>query len=477
MAHAESTPSSASPLEASTAPTRLELDSLARSLGSPDRATRRAAFESLRALGPDALPAISARLSALGQATFDHEGVLAAWSSFRKVQGVDAPEAPVDLAQGVLPALEQSRTPGMVLGAELLALLRALEAQKAPDASELIVARLFTLDGKLFRYEAPRVRERLSVLLIPAVIRHQNHLKPSVRSFCQDTLNALGISAPGRAVQQDDVALLAAILEAYGDTLNFDAMPVVVSYITDDRLEVQSAARKAVARFGRNAIWQIRERYLNATGKEADPNWGHQRILNELYRLHAEPKQRAFEAELKRAQAALEDGAFEAASQALDTALRISASTEDHKRAAPLFAALGEHALDTDTLEPALTYFRRALRLDPESAQQPQLRARIAYLEGELRLSQGVLDLTSFERARQLDPAFAPAEAAFDELSGERAAREQRQRQWLGLAAALLMAGAGFTLLRRQGRSEPRTEAEPTTSPLEPELGTPASPD
>src|SRR5690606_1612237 len=125
-----------------------------------------------------------------------------------------------------------------------------------------------------------------------------------VRNFCRDSLSAIGMDSPGRAVQQDDVALLAAILEAYGDTLTFDAMPVVTSYVTDERLEVRSAARRAVQRFGRNAIWQIRERYLNATGKEADPSWNYQRVLHALYEVYDAPKRKAFQAALASAKAA-----------------------------------------------------------------------------------------------------------------------------------------------------------------------------
>lgn len=463
------------PLSA-TAPTLKELEATAKQLGSEARAERQAAFEALVALGEDALPAISARLSALAQRGFDQEAVLKTFTDFRKIQGVEAPDAPVDLAQGALPTLDRTRTPGAVLGAELIALLRALEAQRSPEASDVLVSRLLPLHSKLFRYEAPRIRERLSVLLLPALIRYQNNGKPWVRAFCLESLKAMAITSPGRAVQQDDVALLSAILSAYGDTLAFDAMPVVVSYVTDERLEVQRAARRAVARFGRNAIWQIRERYLNATGKDPDPSWSHQRILNELYRLHEEPKQRIFDAELARAHKALDNEAHEEARAALDAALRVSPSHDQAERTAPLFTQLAEHALSEQQAETALSFYRRALRLSSDEAHKNLLRARIAYLEGELRLADGVLDLTSFERATLLDPSFTPAESALDELSGARATREQRHRRILGFCAALLMALGGFALLRanRTQRIDDDGPAESTENEVPPS-GTPTT--
>lgn len=450
-AHFVGASTSAPPL-AATAFTLKELEGLSQRLSSSAAGERQAAFEALLSLGEDALPAVGSRLSSLAQRGIDQEGVLLAWTDFRKVQGVDAPDGPVDLAKGALPSLARGHGPAAALGAELIALLRALEAQRSPEAAELIVAKLLPLSSKLFRYEAPRIRERLSVLLLPALIRYQNNGKPWVRAFCQESLKAMAISSPGRAVQQDDVALLAAILRAYGDTLTFDAMPAVVTYVTDERLEVQQAARKAVSRFGRNAIWQIRERYVNATGKDAGPNWSHQRILNELYKLHDEPKQRVFDAEFSRAERALAADNVQEASLALDAALRAAPSAEQATRTAPLFARLGEHALSAQKAETALTHFRRARRLAPNAPQAPLVQARIAYLQGELRLADGILDLTSFEHATQLDPSFGPAESALDELSGARAERDTQRRRLLGFVAAFLMALGGVALVRTQVR-------------------------
>src|SRR5690606_3429963 len=127
----------------------------------------------------------------------------------------------VDLAEGALMVLAKTRDRATVLAVELVALMRALEGQRSPDAADLLVGKLFALDSKLFRYEAPRSRARLGVLLVPALIRHENHAKAWIRAFCQDALLTMRVDKPGRAVQQDDVALLSAILLAYGATLNF----------------------------------------------------------------------------------------------------------------------------------------------------------------------------------------------------------------------------------------------------------------
>ena len=170
VARAEPPKEPASQLD--TAPNLAELTVLQAALASSDGETRKQAFDTLRSLADDALPAITRRLGDIQARGFDPAAVLSAMSELRRLQGVDAPDGEVDLAKGVLLLLARTRDAAAVLAAELTALLRALEAQKTAEAGELIVSKLFALDSKLFRYEAPRTRARLGVLLIPALIRH-----------------------------------------------------------------------------------------------------------------------------------------------------------------------------------------------------------------------------------------------------------------------------------------------------------------
>jgi tetratricopeptide (TPR) repeat protein len=461
-------PAAARPPE-DTAPTLLELHALAGELGSANAAARERAFGALRSLGSDALPALRSRLSELRSRGFDVDATLAGMSELRRVQGVAEPDGKVDLALGAAKVLAQKRDPGSVLAVELIAYLRALEAQKSPAAAELIVGELFALDAKLFKYEAPRTRERLSVLILPALIRHRTHPKPSIRRFCEDSLLELRIDSPGRAVQQDDVVLLAAILDAYGDTLSFEAMTVVISYITDERVAVREAALAAARRFGKNAIWQLRERYVNATGNEPDPNWGWQRTLDELLRVHDGPKRAAFLERLGKAESALGADDVIGAEKVLEEALLERPHDPDAKRAGQAYARLAASHFEDGALAPALTAYRRALRLDPDNAEAKTWRARLLFIEAEQRLGQGIVDMHGYEQALALDPRLEPAEQALDELSGARSARDAWYRKLLGLAAAALLVIAGLVMLRRQDapahdgdfRSESDEERDP----------------
>jgi len=443
-----------------TAPSQLELTRLGADLASTEVERRKAAHDTLLALGDDALPAIQARLTQLA-ARVDTAKALSAMSAFRRVQGATSPDAEVDLARGVLPVLERERSRATTDAAELVLFLRALEAQKSAAAAHVIVGQLFAVEPKLFRFEAPRTRERLGVLMLPALVRHRNHARPWIRDFCNKSLLDMHMETPGRAVQQDDVTLLAALLTAYGDTLTFDAMPVIVSYLTDERVAVREAAVGAIRRFGKNAIWQLRERYLNATGREADPGWGYQRILDELFAMHDEPRKKSFGRELAAAQTALEAGDIEAASAALGRALEVEPESVRAKAAAPLYARVAGSHLENGELERSLTAYRRALRLSPDAEESASFQARVQYLEAELRLERGIVDLEGYRRALALDPSLSRAAETLDLVSGEKAARERLTRRIVGFFAALLMLIAAFALLRSARLS---TKGTPVTS-------------
>jgi len=444
LARAQAAPTQ---LESTTAPTLAELAELGSALGSADVATRRRAHDGLLALGDDALPAIQARLSELAT-RIDAEAALSAISAFRRVQGATDPTSPVNLLKGVWPTLEKDRGRATLIAAELVLLLRALEAQKSPAAAQVIVGQLFALAPKLFRYEAQRTRERLGVVMLPAFVRHRNHVRPFIRGLCNDALIEMHMDSPGRAVQQDDVVLLSALIAAYGDTLTFDAMPVIVSYLTDERVAVREAATKAIKRFGKNAIWQLRERYLNSTGREADPSWGHQRLLDDLQAMHDAPRRQNFERDLTLATKALDAGEQQAAADALSRALDAVPQSSHAKLAAPLYTRLAATYFEQGELEAALGAYRRALRLAPDAEESANLEARVRYLEAELRLDQGIVDLPGYRKAMSLDPGFGAAAETYDVVSGDKAGRERMWRRVVGFFAALLMLVAAFALLR-----------------------------
>ena len=70
---------------------------------------------------------------------------------------------------------------------------------------------------------------------------------------------------------------------------------------------------------------------------------------------------------------------------------------------APGYAALGTHHLERDELAQARAAFARALWLAPDAEDAAALRAQLAFVDAELALSRGVVDLHGYQQALELD--------------------------------------------------------------------------
>jgi len=436
-----------------TATSSSEIAALAAELGGSDVNRRRRAFSELTRLNEDALDAIAGRVTALSRKRPPLDRTLTNMTEFRKVQGFNRADDPVDLAAGILKVLSRRRSKWVVATAEPLLLLRSLESIGTPAAARVALD-IFGLEDKAWRWEAQRTLQRFGAAMLPAMVAAETkHEKAWVRRFCRWGVDRLKLRKPGRAVQDQDVAVLAALLRAYGETLRFDAMPVVVSYVGDSRVQVRNAARWTLEQYGRNAIWQIREAYLNATGKDADPSWGTKRALAELYGFHDSPRREMLQKALEQSRSALLANDEKGAREALDAALRRSPTGEAAREAAPAYADLGARALSRDDLRRSAADYTRALRLDASHAEAARWRAQLAFIEGEQRLSAGFVDLPSYARANQLDPEHDQASAILDVLSGNARDREDTTRRVVAWLAALLLSLAGLALLRRSGPS------------------------
>lgn len=438
-----------------TAVTSAEVRELADELGGSDARTRADALAALAQLEDDALPAIEAYLGARPRTS----GLAQSVAALRAA----APRGERNPADALLVSARAALQKGPLAraAAEWAALAHALAARRSPEAAELLVGKLLTADEALAAAEGPLLMDHLGPVAIPALVRCRTSPRLGLRALCGEWLQRDGYDQPGRAVQQDDAQLLAAILRAYGDTLAFEAMPVVVSYLVDERAAVRHAAERATARYGRNAIWQLRERYLNVLGRDAPPDWSHQRLLAEIQREHFAPRVALQNAAIAAARGARDP---EAALAALEPALEHDVADDLASELGGLLFAIGERALEEGKPQLARRALGRSLRVSPDGVDASRARARTTFLEAEALAARGIVDAGRYEAAHELDPQLAPAAAVLDDLSGRARERERWLQRLVAALAGLAMAGgAGFWLRSLRPTSAPSAprEAEP----------------
>jgi len=319
----------------------------------------------------------------------------------------------------------------------------------AKDGRKEAVARMIRVvpdHGGMLRFEIARRMKALGDKAVaPLILARQDK---ATRGFAWQTLDAMQKKIPGDAVQAKSNDVLSAILLAYGETKDADALGAVMSFITSERDEVRAAARTAVLSYGEQAREKLRETYGNVMNAPPPNDWTADRIAHALYDVL--DKQRLVEIDtlvddgLSRAQKDDVEGAV----QDFDKVLARMPFIARRTLMAPAYARLALKLEDTDR-DGARVAFRKSLDLDPNGTHAAESRAELEVMDGEDLATRGIDDRAPFERALQIDPANAKARAALDRIDAKARSSEDRSRKWTWAA---LFAGAFITVFVLFGR-------------------------
>jgi hypothetical protein len=426
-AAADAAPATATASAEAPATSAEELERLLTPLGADDAATRKSAAKSVSELGPEAVPAITRKLAELRKTSTP--AVVAAVKPAK-----DAKDAK-DLCDALLdrPASEAGAKTALVTAA----LIRALaHAGTTPAVRQLV--KVAGDHGGAFRPEITRQIRALGDRSLPALIETRKDGSPDLRHWAYGQLEAMGKRIPGDAVQTHDNQVLADVLHAYGAIHDLDAVPVILSFVSSDRVQVRSAARESLTSFGQDAVWKLREAYANLTGKSAPDGWSAAEVAKELFAAYDRVRLQEVYGLLEDGLAKQKDGKLDEAIASFDKVLARQPMLDRRAETVPAYVEKAEKIEQTDPVA-ALALLRKAERLAPDGPRVAQVKAEIAYLEGEDLVARGIPDSEPFKRALVLDPTHAKARAELERLSANTADRESRTRNIAAAAGCLLL--------------------------------------
>jgi tetratricopeptide (TPR) repeat protein len=428
---------------AETALSRAELDALIAPLGADSVDQRRAAAAALASLDSDAVPAVARKLAELRK-TGDG-GTYAAIKAVREHVGAGG-----DLLEALVASRpEASSTRALTT----VSLLRGLaHAGTTPAVRQLVL--LAPDAGGALRPELGRQVKQLGDRAVAALIEARRDPSPETRTWAANLLDAMGKHLPGDVVQTKDNQALADALRAYANIRDLDALPVVLSFVSSDRVQVRIAAREATLAYGQDALWRLREAYAALTGEPPVEGATAAELAKKLFDAYDRFRLRDVYALMDGALAAAKDGRTKDAVTAFDEALARQPLLDRRAEAAPTYVAYAESLEDSDR-PAALAYLRKALRLDEAGPQSSHVRSAIATLEGEDLVAHGVSDTEPFTTALTLDPSNARARADLDRIESQVGA--SRSRGWRMLAAAIVLVAAlvGIVLVGGHRRRAP----------------------
>lgn len=424
-----------------------ELDRMLAPLSSDDVEARRSAAKAIGELGPDSVPAIAKKLEALRKNKLPEVGAAVKQAG----RGGDA----ADLCELLVKskAEGQAQEQGWVVAMQTAAMLRALAHVGTTPAIRQLV-KVAGDQGLVFRPEIARQIKALGDKAVPALIETKT---TELRHWGYGQLESLGKRIPGDAVQTKDNQVLADVLHAFANVHEMDALPVILSFVNSDRVQVRTAAREATSQYGQDAIWKLREAYTNLTGKGAPDGWTAADVARELFAAYDRFRLQEVYGLLEAGLAKEKAGNLDEAIAAFDKVLARQPMLDRRGEMVPAYVAHAQKIEDEDPVK-ALAIFRKAARLAPNGPRTTQIEAEIAYLEGKELLARGIADSEPFKRALSLDPSHTKARAELERLETDVEQRQERVRYLAAAGAVVVVALLGIVLFGG-GRRRPRRPA------------------
>ena len=426
--------------------TDADLEKMLAPLESEDAEARRTAAKSIEGLGQDAVEAITRQLAVQRKAT---QGSVAAAIKVAR----DAAGRPAELDYGDALLKTKSDGGGYKPAVTTAVLLRALARIGTTPALRQLVKVAGDHNGA-FKPEVARHLKALGDKAVPALIETRKESSSELRQWAVSQLEGMGKRIAGDAVQTKDNQVLADVLRAFANVRDIDALPVILSFVNSDRIQVRSAARDAVGKFGQDAIWKLREAYSNVTGKSAPDGWQAPQVAKELFAAYDRLRLQEVYGLLEDGLAKEKAGSLEEAVAAFDKVLARQPMIERRGEMVSAYVAYADK-LEEPEPQKSLAFYRKAARLWPESARMPHIEAQIAYLEGKELLARGIADVEPFKRALKLDPGHTKARAELTRLETNVEERQERIRAFAAAGAVIVVALTGIILFGG-GRRRPR---------------------
>lgn len=445
-------PASAAELPAVAKPAKDEglsdadLERMLAALGTSDSTERKNAAASIEALGQDAVVAIGRKLGELRKASGPQ--IAAAIKAAREADG---PQAEVHDA-----LLETKGDGSGYTTALTTAVLLQSLAHIGTTAAVRQLIKVATDHGGAFRSEVARHVKNLGDKTVPALIETRKESSSELRHWAYSQLETMGKRVPGDAVQTKDNQVLSDVLRAFANVHDMDALPVLLSFVNADRLQVRAAAREAVQQFGQDAIWKLREAFSNVTGKPAPETWAAPQVAKELFTAYDKLRLQEVYGLLEAGLAKFKDGKIEEATTDFDKVLARQPMLDRRGEMVPAYVAYAQKIEDTD-LPKSLALFRKAARVWPSSPRASQIEAEIAFLEGKELLARGIADVEPFKRALSLDPGHEKARAELVRLESNVEERQERVRAFAAGGAVVIVAVLGILLFGGRRRTARRT--------------------
>lgn len=346
---------------------------------------------------------------------------------------------------------------------QLLAMSRMLAAIATTESTREII-RIYQRFGEYMRIDCQKQLESMGELSTAGLIEAQRSQATTVSDWAKRLLRLSGRAKAQNVVHTKDDRALGEILVALGRNRDPDASPLLISFANAERAQVRRAARQGINLMGEVAAWQLKDAYLNTTGKLPPRDWTWQRTARELFtefdRLRLAEAYQYFE----EAETARKAGDLEKMRAGYDHVLALNPSFDKKTNMAEGYIHYAESIRETKRPQ-AILALRRAERVAPNEAVMNAARGTRQLIEAELLRERGIVDRVLIESSARLNPEEnTHAQSLMAPTSSEKTWGRSSRYLIAGVTSLLAILGAAwvlFTAYRR--RSIPRSSDDPTS--------------
>lgn len=387
-------------------PAALEaIDELLRSLTDPDPAARASAHSLLSRARTDWVSGLERRVNRLAERS-DRQKMKALFERIIKQERPSADPVTADYLRDVM-AYPEPADPTWRDLVQLLALNRMLTAAGTTDAARVLIF-VYTRFGEFIRIDCQRQLEAIGDRAAAALIDARRHPAPKIASWAERLLSLKGASNPHDVVRTDDSTALAEILVALGRSRDPELTNLLLSFAASDREGVRRAAREGLVLLGEIGAWQLKDAYLNITGKLPPRDWTWKRTARELFTEYDRLELEEAYALLARGERALADKKYADMARSFNEIVaRVPSFQEPEKLALGYLNAARAVQLADPTFAIELSYRAEQLFSNPEQKNEAEALRRL--LDAEQLRKRGWIDQTELGRAQELDPSLGEA--------------------------------------------------------------------
>ncbi len=430
---------------------------LERLTGADETARRQAVAALAEPLAPTAVSALAAKLGVLARRA-DHAAMLAA------LQTAKARAHERLTAFDWFERLASSAHPGDAGWRDLLSLVglcRRLAQLGTTDA----VRKLIDVEsefGDVVRVDLDSTMARLADRAVPALLEARKAESKTTRAWATKTLENLGKSVPGAAVETSDDQVLAEVLLAYGRTRDTDAARVVLTFANSTRMRIRDTAREAILMYADAAMPVLKEAYEALEARKASEDWSWDVLATQLFRAYDRARLSDAYALMDRGLELQKRGALDGMATAFDQVLARAPDFERRGEMASGYLALARSVQPTNRPR-ALALVRKAARLGATGSTLATVESERLYLEALDLLDRGIVDRPSLQRAIELDPTNERAATTLRTIDAE--SRRRTRGLYAGITSAVAATASlvlGITLLVRRHLRRGRRRRRPS---------------